>query len=175
MSRSGGAHARAAHRQSTAPGIRLGRAEARRLLSGRTPRDQRNLGLQYLLAAAAAPDLEQSDRGLDTMLAAFAQSGALTPDAGSARSSATARNPASRRAGQRAQWDLPRWSRALVVKCMAALILVSSAGVAAAADALPAPVQSFVYDMFGGLGVPAPPVGPPGTWTRTATRPPAPP
>jgi hypothetical protein len=148
MSRSPGAHARAAHRQSTAPGIRLGRAEARRLLAGRAPRDQRNLALQYLLAAAATPDPEQSDRGLGAVLAAFAQSAAATPD------------PASRRAGQRAQWDLPRWSRALVVKCMAALILVSSAGAAAAADALPAPVQSFVYDMFGDLGVPAPPVSP---------------
>lgn len=159
MSRSGGAHARAAHRQSTAPGIRLGRAEARRLLAGRAPKDQQNLALQYLLAAAAAPDPDpgQSGQGLGAVLAAFA---AAAPDSASAHSPASARNPASRRAGQRSQWDLPRWSRALVVKCMAALILVSSAGVAAAADALPAPVQSFVYDMFGDLGVPAPPVSP---------------
>jgi len=124
---------------------RLSRAESRRLLAGRPVRSDRNLGLELLLAAAAAPEpatAASDEAGLAAVLEAFSAA------------------PPARLTGARSRHRsaaYPMWSRAFIVKSVAALILLCGASAAAAAaDVLPGPVQHIAHSVFGELGVPAP-------------------
>ncbi|HEV2637516.1 MAG TPA: hypothetical protein VGX23_20360 [Actinocrinis sp.] len=180
MSRRAGEHTR------TAPDVprpaRPGRAEAGRLLAGDPVRDGRNLGLERLLADAAAPDRDQAPaaRGLAAVLAAFAEAAPtdeaaapanVTTTSGNSNTTGSPTPAAKNRTGHR-QLPLraPAWTRRLALRCAVALALVFGAGTAAAADALPAPVQSLVYDVFGDLGVP-PPSEPPSPGADPKTQP----
>lgn len=124
------------------PPARLSRAEARRLLDRRPVRHEGNNRLAQLLAAAVAPvptasEREASDAGLSAVLAAF-----------------NAVDVSGRR--DRAPSWHGGYSRTFAVKCAAALVLVSGAGMAAAGGALPDSAQRIAHELFGGIGVPAP-------------------
>lgn len=128
-------------RSRRGPAGRIGWTTANRLVDG----NQVGSGasdLDMLLAVAAAPASEATldPAQLEPVLMAFRRAG-IGADP----------TPQPRRVNRR------RSSRALLVKCAAALMVVGGSGVAAAsAGVLPASVQRIAHDYFGGVGIPAP-------------------
>ena len=120
---------------------------------------RRDPDLAALLAAAAAPDPERDgdERGLEAILAAYREA-ADAPVRQADTMGAVATEPAApRRTANRVPGGR-RFTLALAVKCAAVLTVVAGAGVAAASvGVLPAPMQQFAHDYFGGVGIPAPP------------------
>lgn len=98
--------------------------------------------LAALLAAAAAPEPDPDERGLEAVLVAYRAAAIEYRHAPSAERSPS-RRPA--RGG-------------LLLKFAAAIVLLVGGGVAAAsAGALPDSIQRIAHDYLGGVGVPAPP------------------
>ncbi len=124
--------------------------------------ERRSRNLDALLAAAAAPPLEEErdERALAEVLTMFNTAGAAAKAGIGTAEPITAFSPVEpvEQADPRAQRRAQR--ARLVVKCAAVLAIFTGTGIAAAsAGILPAPVQSFVHHVLGGIGVPGPSPG----------------
>jgi hypothetical protein len=102
-----------------------------------------NPDLAALLAAAAAPEPDPDERGLEAVLVAYRAAPYTAPH----RAPAAARPTRGR--------SMPG---GFVLKFAAAVVLLAGGGVlAASAGALPDSIQRIAHDYLGGVGVPAPP------------------
>jgi hypothetical protein len=103
----------------------------------------KNPDLAALLAAAAAPEPNPDERGLEAVLVAYRAAPFAGPDHAPSASPSPRRRP------------MPG---GLLLKFAAAVMLFVAGGVTAASvGALPDPIQRIAHDYLGGVGVPAPP------------------
>ena len=104
----------------------------------------KNPDLAALLAAAAAPEPDPDERGLESVLVAYRAAPYTRPE----------HAPSTDRPPRRA---VPG---GMFLKFAAAVVVLAGGGVAAASvGALPDSIQRIAHDYLGGVGVPAPPRG----------------